>query len=181
MLNQRPGSQVPYYELTVTDRAGNRTIKNNDNVAPTINVTGNPTQWQNTDEVLTISASDNLSGIDSVTVNGEDITGEVSYTVSANGTYEFIATDKAGNVTTQTVVVNKIDKTAPTVSANRQWMNLIVNATDSGSGIKSVVVNGQDITSTLSTGRYTYRITNMWGSITVVVTDNVGNVTTYNA
>ena len=40
MLNQRPGSQVPYYELTVTDRAGNRTIKNNDNVAPTINVTG---------------------------------------------------------------------------------------------------------------------------------------------
>ena len=260
MLNQRPGSQAPYYELTVTDNAGNKTVKNNDTTAPTIEITGNPTEWQNTDAILTISASDNLSGVDSVTVNGADITGEVAYTVSANGTYEFAVTDKAGNVTTQivvvnkidkalpvlnvtgnptewqntdavltisasdnlsgvdsvtvngaditgegsytvsangtyefavtdnagnvttqTVVVNKIDKTAPTVSANRQWMNLIVNATDSESGIKSVVVNGQDITSTLSAGRYTYRITNMWGSITVVVTDNAGNVTTYNA
>ena len=174
------------YEFTVTDNAGYETtqtivVDKIDKTAPILNVTGNPTVWQNANVTLTIQASDNLSEIKSLTVNGEDITSQGTYTVSVNGTYVFVAIDNAGNKTTQTVVVNKIDKTAPTVSASRQGRNLRVNATDSESGIKSVIVNGEDITSTLSNGRYTHRLNNSGQSYSIIVTDNAGNTTTYNS
>ena len=84
---------------------------------PTLSVTGNPTSWVTTDVTLKVSASDSTSGLKNVTVNGKALSlssGIVNYTVSANGTYTFVATDIAGNTTTQSVVVNKIDKTTPT-------------------------------------------------------------------
>ena len=88
-----------------------------DTEKPTISVTGNPTSWVTTDVTLKVSASDSVSGLSSVTVNGKDLSlndGVVNYTVSANGTYTFVATDVAGNTTTQSVVVSKIDKVTPT-------------------------------------------------------------------
>ena len=84
---------------------------------PTLSVTGNPTSWVTTDVTLKVSASDSVSGLSSVTVNGKALSlnnGVVNYTVSANGTYTFVATDVAGNTTTQSVVVSKIDKVTPT-------------------------------------------------------------------
>ena len=84
---------------------------------PTLSVTGNPTSWVTTDVTLKVSASDSTSGLKSVTVNGKALSlssGIVNYTVSANGTYTFVATDIAGNTTTQSVVVSKIDKVTPT-------------------------------------------------------------------
>ena len=83
----------------------------------TLSVTGNPTSWVTTDIILKVSASDSTSGLKSVTVNGKALSlnnGVVNYTVSANGTYTFVATDVAGNTTTQNVVVSKIDKVTPT-------------------------------------------------------------------
>ena len=88
-----------------------------DTEKPTISVTGNPTSWVTTDVTLKVSASDSVSGLSSVTVNGKDLSlndGVANYTVSANGTYTFVATDVAGNTTTQNVVVSKIDKVTPT-------------------------------------------------------------------
>ena len=88
-----------------------------DTEKPTISVTGNPTSWVTTDVTLKVSASDSVSGLSSVTINGKDLSlndGVVNYTVSANGTYTFVATDVAGNTTTQSVVVSKIDKVTPT-------------------------------------------------------------------
>ena len=88
-----------------------------DTEKPTISVTGNPTSWVTTDVTLKVSASDSVSGLSSVTVNGKDLSlndGVANYTVSANGTYTFVATDVAGNTTTQSVVVSKIDKVTPT-------------------------------------------------------------------
>ena len=88
-----------------------------DTEKPTISVTGNPTSWVTTDVTLKVYASDSVSGLSSVTVNGKDLSlndGVVNYTVSANGTYTFVATDVAGNTTTQSVVVSKIDKVTPT-------------------------------------------------------------------
>ena len=38
-----------------------------------------------------------------------------TYKVTNNGTYKFVATDKAGNTTTNSVVVSKVDSTAPSV------------------------------------------------------------------
>ena len=84
---------------------------------PNLSVTGNPTSWVTTDIILKVSASDSTSGLKSVTVNGKALSlnnGVTSYTVSANGTYTFVATDVAGNTTTQNVVVSKIDKVTPT-------------------------------------------------------------------
>ena len=84
---------------------------------PTLSVTGNPTSWVTTDVTLKVSASDSTSGLKNVTVNGNALSlssGTVDYTVSANGTYTFVATDIAGNTTTQSIVVNKIDKVTPT-------------------------------------------------------------------
>ena len=84
---------------------------------PNLSVTGNPTSWVTTDIILKVSASDSTSGLKSVTVNGKALSlnnGVVNYTVSANGTYTFVATDVAGNTTTQNVVVSKIDKVTPT-------------------------------------------------------------------
>jgi len=84
---------------------------------PNLSVTGNPTSWVTTDIILKVSASDSTSGLKSVTANGKALSlnnGVTSYTVSANGTYTFVATDVAGNTTTQNVVVSKIDKVTPT-------------------------------------------------------------------
>ena len=84
---------------------------------PTLSVTGNPTSWVTTDVTLKVSASDSTSGLKNVTVNGKALlltNGVANYTVSANGTYTFVATDVAGNTTTQSVVVSKIDKVTPT-------------------------------------------------------------------
>ena len=88
-----------------------------DTEKPTISVTGNPTSWVTTDVTLKVSASDSVSGLSSVTANGKILSlndGVANYTVSANGTYIFVATDVAGNTTTQSVVVSKIDKVTPT-------------------------------------------------------------------
>ena len=58
-----------------------------------------------------------ISGIASVTVNGSDITGNTSYTVDENGEYSFTVTANNGLSTTQSVMVDNIDKTAPTVDS----------------------------------------------------------------
>ena len=77
--------------FTVTDKAGNTTTINVrvfiDRVKPTVTVTGNPTDWKTS----------------------------ATYKVTSSGTYKFVATDKAGNTTTNSVVVNKVDSTAPSV------------------------------------------------------------------
>gem|GEM_PF-3375884 len=88
-----------------------------DIAGPILEISGNPTGWTNRDVVLTASASDSPSGLASIEYsldNVDWIKGE-SVSVSKNGTVYFRATDNAGNITTQSVVVNRIDKDAPAV------------------------------------------------------------------
>mgnify|MGYP002762226318 FL=1 len=107
--------------FTVTDNAGNTTTMNVrvfiDRVKPTVTVTGNPTDWK-TSATLTVKASDSESGLASVKIGNTSLTltnGSATYKVTNNGTYKFVATDKAGNTTTNSVVVSKVDSTAPSV------------------------------------------------------------------
>ena len=107
--------------FTVTDNAGNTTTINVrvfiDRVKPTVTVTGNPTDWK-TSATLTVKASDSESGLASVKIGNTSLTltnGSATYKVTNNGTYKFVATDKAGNTTTNSVVVSKVDSTAPSV------------------------------------------------------------------
>ena len=99
------------------DNAGNEEVKSLnisriDNTAPTLAVTGNPANWTSSNVTLKASVSDKGSGIRETrySLDGESWTTGNKVTVSSNCTVYFEVTDKAGNVSKETVVVDKIDK-----------------------------------------------------------------------
>ena len=113
-----------------TDKAGNVTtqkvdVTKIDKILPGLTVTGNPENWTNQD--VTLSAASSETGVAfEYSFDGKAWHSGSEVTVSENKTIHFKATDKAGNVTTQRVDVNKIDKTLPglTVSGNPEnWTN----------------------------------------------------------
>lgn len=55
------------------------------------------------------------SGVKSITVNGEDITGKTTYTVSENGNYTVTVTANNGLSRTQVKTVSNIDREAPVI------------------------------------------------------------------
>jgi hypothetical protein len=102
----------------------------------------NSNGWNNTDVTITFSASDNLSGIESVTDPVTVTTEGADQEVSGE------ATDLAGNTATASAVVS-IDKTPPSITASTSpepniygWNNTDVtvtfDASDELSGVESV-------------------------------------------
>ena len=177
------------YTFKVIDNAGNEVsqtvnVTKIDKTNPTVNITGNPTAWTNGNATLTITTSDTQSGVKQIELpNGTIVTGtSTTYTVSVNNSYVFKVTDNAGNVTSQTVNVTKIDKTAPaithTVNKNSESSaTLSVTYTDNQSGIQSLVrPNGttRPISTTTNTVTETETITQN-SLILVSAVDNVGN------
>ncbi|MCH4259305.1 MAG: hypothetical protein LKF87_10120 [Clostridium tyrobutyricum] len=131
-------------ENTSSEVSEDITVSVPDKTGPNLNITGNPESWTNEDVTLTVNASDEDggSGFDKIVLpdNSEITTATDTFKVTQNGTYTFKAYDKAGNVTTQTVTVSKIDKTAPgtpTIS-NDNGTVTITPGTDSESGVKEV-------------------------------------------
>lgn len=136
----------------VTDNAGNTaetTVSgiNIDKTGPVVSHIQNPPAntkgWNNADVEVEFSATDGLSGVDSVSPAEKEFSTEGAGQ-SVTGT----ATDKAGNTASETVTVN-IDKTKPTIAyeltptANANgWNNVDVtvkfSATDGLSGVDSV-------------------------------------------
>src|SRR5699024_2604869 len=99
------------------DLAGNISVEsvlnitNIDKQKPTLKVTGNPTDWEEKDEVtLTITATDALSGVKNITLpDGKVVVGSnATFKVSENKDYTFKVTDNAGNVHTETITVDKM-------------------------------------------------------------------------
>ncbi len=126
------------FDFVATDPAGNSTIytvtiNNIDKIAPVITIDPFSTAWTNEDVV--VSASTN-----------EGVLNATSYSFSENGSFDFIATDPAGNNTTYTVIVNNIDKIKPSVAITspnseahlRQTVLLQANSQDKESGISKV-------------------------------------------
>ena len=175
------------YLFRVTDKAGNVTEKSVvvdkiDKVAPTLEITGNATAWTNKDVILTASASEG-------TIEYFDGTKWIkgnSITAADNGTYLFRVTDEAGNVTEKSVVVDKIDKVAPTleITGNAEnWTNkdviLTANASD---GIIEYFdgdawITGDTAIATES-GTYQFRVTDKAGNVTEksIVVDKIDKV-----
>jgi hypothetical protein len=94
-----------------------------------------------------------------------------SHTFTANGSFDFIATDTAGNKTTKSVTINNIDKTAPVVT---------------GVSNNTTYYTSKTITFNEGTAKldgYSFisgsRVSTS-ASHTLVVTDTAGNVTTVN-
>ena len=93
--------------------------------------------------------------------------------------YYFFTDGSAGTSEATGIYTVRIDKTMPTVTAIDENNNtLTFQATDALSGVKSVAVSGNNVTTTLATssdGKYRF-VADKEGSYTILVTDNAGNV-----
>ena len=180
------------YTFTVKDNLGKTTSKtislNVDTVKPTLNITNVPTAMVKS-QVIHINAIDNASGIKQVTLpNGEirtvDTEGQsfdMDYNITANGDYTFLIQDYAGNTTSQTIHIDKIDNTVSSavVTADKtSWTNknviLSIIASDSQSGIKSITMpNGAVVNN--ATANYT---ATQNGTVGFTVEDKAENIET---
>lgn len=119
-----------------------------DKDAPVITISSNATAWTKDDVTLTVSAVDSKDGKDGVGVAaynwGDGWSAVTTLKVSENKTYTVSVKDRVGNVAQESVVVDKIDKTAPKITNVKvdpdEWSNKVsyeVIAEDSESGVKS--------------------------------------------
>jgi len=93
------------YTVYTRDKAGNETVKtitidNIDKIAPVITIEPYDTNPTNKDIVVKAKVNEG-------TLNA------TSHTFTQNGSFEFVATDPAGNVTKKVVTITNIDKIAP--------------------------------------------------------------------
>jgi hypothetical protein len=141
---------------TVSDKAGNSTTGTVDHInidrTPPATTASAPSGWVNNDVTMTLSATDNLSGVDTTSYvldGGSPQTGN-SVVIGSEGihTLKYWSTDKAGNQESPHSVTIKVDKTAPTIThtqspdANAQgWNNTDVtvkfSCDDALSGVAS--------------------------------------------
>ena len=161
--------KILYIHIKAIDNVGNvgeiLHYKIEDTNAPTLNVTGNATDWTNKNVTLNISANDLESGLDYILLpNGNKVTTyTTTYTVSVNGTYTFKAYDKVGNETIVNVIVNKIDKEMPVMiytkefNTNKTSGYINLNVTDSLSGFSKLELPTGEI---ITTSNYKYPISN---------------------
>ncbi len=144
---------------TVSDKAGNSAtasspLVNIDRTAPTTGISGTSNNWTNGNVTVSLSPSDNLSGVASTayTIDGGAAQNGTSFTLSTEGdhTVTFFSTDKAGNAEVPQTAHVKIDKTAPTIGhtftplsyKDGAWTNQDVTVTfdcadQGGSGVAS--------------------------------------------
>ena len=151
---------------TVLDLAGNATSASSppvklDLTPPVTTASAVPASYTNNTVAVTLTASDNLSGVAQTifTVDGGSTQVGTSVTLSSDGvhTLTFWSVDNAGNVETAHVVTVRIDTTAPTITSSKAppangagWNKTNVTVTftcgDSGSGIASCT-SPQNVTS----------------------------------
>ncbi len=176
-----------------TDNAGNVTLKeypvtNIDKVNPTIsNITPSTKNWTNQDVTITALYDDNLSGLAAAMYKigeGEWQGYQGVITVTENALVTFLATDNAGNSTTETYLVNNIDKVKPTISnitpSTTSWTNQDVTITadyadEGGSLLKESLYKIGDGAWQHYQGVITVTENAL---VTLKATDNAGNVTT---
>ncbi|MDF2648310.1 MAG: galA [Paenibacillus sp.] len=114
--------------------------------------------WYSSDVTVTLSAIDNLSGVDKTEYRIGDSGDWITYTVPITLTDEgrnnvqYRSIDKAGNVEAIKTVEIKLDQTAPLLTvqldqtsiwpANQKMVtvNAVLNSSDSASGVESVIL-----------------------------------------
>jgi len=103
------------YTFLTYDVAGNENINsivvdNIDKTAPTIDLSVNITEYTDQDVTITAKATDDQSGVSRILApnGGWILADEVSYTISANGTYTFYSQDKVGNQVAKSITISNI-------------------------------------------------------------------------
>ena len=111
------------YRFIIADKCGNILnydveVKKIDLTPCTATHTLNPIGYTNGRVKITIFAEDKESGVKSITLpDGTVVDGNTaSYTVDSNDTYTFKLTNNAGTTSGYVVMVDKIDKTNPTIT-----------------------------------------------------------------
>lgn len=152
-------------------------IKIIDSTPPELTITGNPTNWTNQDVQLSITVTDNESGVKGVYTPDNNFISSAEFThiVLTNGEYTFIAVDNNGNKTTKTINVSKIDKDPPelnfTISEEGDSNNYLkIDSSDSASGFEKIHFEGTDI----KESSYTHKIKRN-GIHTAIAYDKAGN------
>ena len=163
-----------------------------DNIKPTPPVLTNTSNgnWTNQDIKVTITSTDEGSGIDHYEWNNNGVwtssnivmengVGIVTFTNDNNTDIEFRAIDKTGNISEISVTPIKIDKTAPECTSSgesNKWIALTqtIKGTciDEGSGCKDTQISKTYSIAENITGNYD----NSYSP--GIVEDNVGNTTT---
>lgn len=141
------------YSVIVRDAAGNKVektfnIQNIDKKGPKVSIKYDDTLTDKPIEV-TYEVSDEL-GIASVTLDGKKVSGG-KFTIKKNGIYTFRVTDKAGNVFSQTLNIKNIDTMPPEIKSVKAFTEKLktyisIDAKDDASGVKSIKLNGLDVT-----------------------------------
>jgi hypothetical protein len=171
------------HTFTVTDQAGNSAQAtvggvNIDKTPPAVGAAAAPAAnahgWNNTDVTVTFSATDALSGVadcQAPTVLSSEGAGQ-----SASGS----CTDQAGNTAQATASGINIDKTAPSISADRTpaanafgWNNTDVTASYTASDTLAGLAADSP-----ATGTFTFSSQGAGQSHTFTVTDKAGNTAT---
>ena len=174
-------------EILVRDAAGNisttSVTAHQDTTPPSISGTQTPQGWTKDVVRLTVTASDDQSGIPEWAYRwGDGDWNPASlFNVTANGDYPVTVRDAAGNTATYTFHVTQIDRVAPTVNVRlatevwREGSNTIyIQASDQESGLAELAYSYDGgATWTAATG---YEISAS-GDYLVLVRDKVGNIT----
>lgn len=187
VLNQEGVNAISFYSI---DNAGNveesQTVEvKTDKTAPTT-VSNIEDKWYTDTVNVGLTATDNLSGVESTyySIDGSEIAEGTSFAVEKEGihTVSFYSVDQAGNVEETKTAAVKIDKIAPTITADFEKeyalgtvLDLNYQATDNLSGIKETSVEVDGVVNT--TGKVTL---DKPGSYTIKITsvDNAGLKTT---
>jgi hypothetical protein len=152
------------YEVTTTDWLGNVSVIHFviDRTDPEVTGVEDETYY-NSNRTITVTDLN----LDTITLNGDAfVSGTI---VSAEGDYELVATDKAGNSTSLEFI---IDKTAPVVTGvtddSFYKTNKTITATDTY--LDTITLNGDDFVSGTTVSAE--------GDYTLIATDHAGNSTT---
>lgn len=135
--HSRVSNEITILEELSSSEWINIPIGPRDSTGPTVSISQNPTNWTNGNVSLNVTATDssgvkNIQKPDGSLVN----TSNTSYTVTANGTYTFVAKDMYNNSTTKSITVSNIDKSTPTYTSYK-----IYNITDNGYDVYVYGVN----------------------------------------
>ena len=180
-----------------------------DSVAPSVSHVVNTSAWTKGNVTITITATDDYSGMDRIVkpdgtvISSSGATISTSYSVSQNGTYTFSAYDKFNNVNNYKVSISNIDTIAPTATittsstTNSKTVTInLSNIVEAHSGLKEIQMTEDKnfttgITTTSISGNSNTSVKfNLKGystmsanftnrTIYIKLVDNVGNYTNY--
>lgn len=171
------------YKVKAVDISGNEiekqiSLNNIDSENPILSIEMSTTNWTNKDLTLDISAMSDKGIKHIILPDGSKIeTSTAKYIVKENGTYLISTESLGGNVTTEEIVINNIDREAPkvqiepsTTKLTNKNVSISIVASDN-SGINYIILpNGEKIEeakynySVAANGKYSFTIVDLAGN-----------------